>query len=157
VVQGPSQATASDLLRTADDGGALGEARTFLRSELAGGARPAKEVKAVAREADIAEITLRRAREIECISKKEPGPRGRWLWELKAIPSTDSVQDDHLDHPPVAVDNRRSDQPDPADQGDQDDQGRNDWDVDHDLTNGHDADAELERLMLKFPDIGGLE
>ena len=116
VVEGVSDVAASDLLQTNDDGSTLGEARAFLRGELMGGARPAKEVKAAARDADIADRTLRRARELECDVIKGHAERGVWLWRLKKV-ATSPVSPHHgqVGHLPAP-------EPNPSVQLDQDDQ-----------------------------------
>lgn len=120
-ILGSSDVTAADVIAAGDNDSALGEARAFLRDELADGSRAASEVKDAAREAGIAEPTLRRAREIECKRpSKERGPRGRWVWELKVTTSGRSQQDGHLEHLPPK-----------DDQGVQDVQGANTTDNGH--------------------------
>jgi AAA domain len=80
---------AADLLRLParddqDDAPARHEAEEVLRELLAEGPVPAKRVKALARDAGIAERTLDRARHaIGAVTKREGfGPGSRWLWEL---------------------------------------------------------------------------
>lgn len=108
VVDGTSDVVASDLIAVGEDGSALSDARAFLRGELLGGARPSREIKAAAREADIAERTLRRARELECDVVKKRGDRGAWLWGRKKATS-ERLPHGHVGHLP----------PDHADQHDQ--------------------------------------
>lgn len=54
----------------------------FLRAELADGPRPAKEVKQAARDADISERTLRRARTRLGVKTNKSEFRGGWEWNL---------------------------------------------------------------------------
>jgi hypothetical protein len=74
------------------------EAMEFLRDLLANGPVESKQVKAKAREADITEITLRRAKEALRIKPRKDG-EGPWYWELP--PQRDHheqhEQVDHLD------------------------------------------------------------
>lgn len=110
VIEGASDLAASDLIQASEDGGSvLGDARSFLRAELRDGPAAAKAVKEAARDADIADRTLRRARELECDVVKEHGDRGAWLWRLK-LSTPEPLPDGHLGHLP-------SDHPDQDDHG----------------------------------------
>ena len=89
---------AADLLRLPsrddEDGApARSEAEEILREILAEGPVPAKKVKALGRDAGIAERTLDRARQaIGAITRREGfGPGSRFLWELpeESMPATD--------------------------------------------------------------------
>jgi hypothetical protein len=84
---------AADLLRTPardDDGEAPAreEGEAFLRELLEEGPVPARQVKAEAREAGIAERTLARARQaIGARTRRDGfGPGARYLWELPDRP-----------------------------------------------------------------------
>jgi hypothetical protein len=84
---------AADLLRlpARDDDGeapAREEGEAFLRELLASGPVPARQVKAEAREAGIAERTLDRARQaIGARTRRDGfGPGARYVWELPADP-----------------------------------------------------------------------
>jgi putative DNA primase/helicase len=84
---GASALRASDLLApeaTGDDVSALDEARAFLRSELAHGPVSWAQIWALARQAGIAEHTLRRAKAREGIvaCRQGYGPGGSWRWSL---------------------------------------------------------------------------
>jgi AAA domain len=128
VVEGTSDVTASDLL--ADDGTQLGEARAFLRAELADGAKPARDVQKTADDADISTRTLRRARELECDVEKERGSRGAWVWRLKVTSTHEAPQDGRLGHLQALEPNLTTVNGDHADQDVQDDHlegGRRAW------------------------------
>jgi hypothetical protein len=68
----------------------MDEATAFLRSFLAGGPLPAKEVKREAKERDITEPTLRRAKKrLGVVAEKEGfGSEGRWMWRLDLTPTS---------------------------------------------------------------------
>lgn len=90
-VIGGSTASAADLLGGGDSA-AIAEARAFLREELADGPRPSREIQTAARDAGIAERTLRRARDLDCESVKEKGKGGRWLVQMKdAMPQGEDI------------------------------------------------------------------
>ena len=85
--EGAAAYTADDLLctRSDDERSAEGEAESFLRDELSGGPKPARDVKKAARDAGIAERTLDRAKQrAGVVAKREGGlaDRGRWMWAL---------------------------------------------------------------------------
>ncbi len=63
---------------------ALREARAWLRDVLGAGPMPARDVQAQARQAGIAEPTLRRARQEERVQviRSGFGPGGQWTWQL---------------------------------------------------------------------------
>jgi putative DNA primase/helicase len=84
---GESSLCAADLLAAepgAGDRGAREEARLFLRTALGGAARPAREVVAAAREAGIAERTLKRAKQKEGVValRRGFGEGSVWVWRL---------------------------------------------------------------------------
>lgn len=87
---GESTLTAGRILSLPSDEeerGARVEAAEFLRAALAEGPRPARDVKAEARQAGIPDITLRRAKDrLGVRAEKEGGRLGeraqRWLWSL---------------------------------------------------------------------------
>jgi hypothetical protein len=82
--KGFSEATAAQLLRVPDDEeekSALAEAREFLISELARTPVAAKTIKKDAREADISERTLRRAKHALGV-RSEKESDGSWTWSL---------------------------------------------------------------------------
>lgn len=143
VIVGPSEATADDVLNASnDEAGALGEARAFLRAELADGARLATEIKTAARDADIAERTLRRARELECVCEKEHGARGKWTWALKVAIPPGVGQLGHLGHLAALLD-----------QGVQEDQ---EGSTENDVGQVGDDDSELlaraDRFAARHPE-----
>ena len=82
--KGFSEATAAQLLwvpKDEEEKSALTEAKEFLASELARSPVSAKSIKKSAREADISERTLRRAKQIlGVMSEKESD--GSWTWSL---------------------------------------------------------------------------
>ncbi len=82
--RGVSEATAAQLLRVpADDGDrpALSKATEFLRSELRAGPMSFRSVMSSARDADISERTLKRAKQtLGVVSRKESN--GPWTWNL---------------------------------------------------------------------------
>jgi hypothetical protein len=87
VVVGDTAHSTSDLLGTpADDGErtAMDEAVAFLRDLLAEGPVATKQVKAEARDAGVAVITLRRAQERLGIHPRKLGMDAGWVWELPA-------------------------------------------------------------------------
>jgi putative DNA primase/helicase len=86
---GASPLRASDLLApeaTGNELSALDEARGFLRSLLGAGPVPTTEIWAAARQAGIAEHTVRRAKGLEKIAalRQGYGPGGSWRWALAA-------------------------------------------------------------------------
>jgi hypothetical protein len=93
VWEGPSGLTANDLLAAeaqTDDAGAEQEARLFLRDILADAETlPARAVLAAAREAGVAERTLKRAKRREGVRtiRQGFGTGSVWLWSLPAKPT----------------------------------------------------------------------
>jgi hypothetical protein len=71
-----------------DGGGALDEAKEFLRDILADGARPSKEIRGEARDLMISEATLRRAKKALGIENRRFEYQGKYLW---ALPGRDAV------------------------------------------------------------------
>ncbi|HVR07887.1 MAG TPA: AAA family ATPase [Thermoanaerobaculia bacterium] len=94
VWEGPSVLTANDLLAAelqTDDAGAEQEARLFLRDILANSETlPARAVLAAAREAGVAERTLKRAKRREGVRtiRQGFGTGSVWLWSLPAVETT---------------------------------------------------------------------
>jgi len=89
---GASPLRASDLLApeaTGNDLSSLDEARAFLRSLLGAGPVATNEIWAAARQAGIAEHTLRRAKQLEGIAARRQGygPGGSWRWSLGGVPA----------------------------------------------------------------------
>jgi hypothetical protein len=83
--QGPVNLTAADLLAKggrAKKGEALEDATAFLRAELAGGAKPAEDVLARAKECGISERTLKRAKQELGVRAAKSGWDGAWTWTL---------------------------------------------------------------------------
>jgi hypothetical protein len=86
--QGPSRLTANDLLAAAapaDEASAEDDARTFLRSTLAGpDPLPARLVLNAARDAGISQRTLKRAKRKEGVrtTRRGFGAGSTWLWSL---------------------------------------------------------------------------
>jgi putative DNA primase/helicase len=81
--RGFSEATAAQLLRVPDDEekSALAEAKEFLISELARTPVSARAIKKNAREAEISERTLRRAKQVLGV-RSEKESDGSWTWGL---------------------------------------------------------------------------
>ncbi len=70
--------------RTPRENSALAEAEQFLRTVLANGRQPAKDIFAEARQVGISEATLRRAKDAVRVqpSRESFGPGGKWYWSL---------------------------------------------------------------------------
>lgn len=87
---GTSQYTATDLMGRgmADENSALADAMYVLYSILVEGPVPAKECISLAKEAAVAERTLKRAKQQMGVRswKEESGKNCRWLWELPNDP-----------------------------------------------------------------------
>jgi hypothetical protein len=82
---GTSTADGHDLLRgqdDPDDRADRDEAVEFLRTELAGGARPASEIQAASRKAGIGPWPLKRAKRELRVESSKKGMDGGWWWEL---------------------------------------------------------------------------
>ncbi len=82
--KGFSEATAAQLLRVPEDEeekSALTEAKEFLTSELARTPVAAKAIRKSAREAEISERTLRRAKQVLGV-RSEKESDGFWTWSL---------------------------------------------------------------------------
>jgi len=71
---------------------ALEEAKDFLVQALSGGGRPQRELSKEARQAGIAEMTLRRAKTVLCIRPRKIGLSGPWTW---ALPHGKESEGDH--------------------------------------------------------------
>jgi hypothetical protein len=101
VWEGPSGLTANDLLAAeaqTDDAGAEQEARLFLRDILADSETlPARAVLAAAREAGVAERTLKRAKRREGVRtiRQGFGTGSVWLWSLPAPAAEPSTEPGH--------------------------------------------------------------
>ena len=88
--RGFSEATAAQLLRVPEgeeEKSALAEAKEFLTSELARTPVSAKAIKKSAREAEISERNLKRAKQVLGV-KSEKESDGSWTWSL---PDKDGV------------------------------------------------------------------
>lgn len=99
----------------------LDDAREFLRDELGDGPVMAKQVFKDAREAGIAEITLRRAKTALHVKSERLSTEG-WAWRLPASEGDHDDRDDQDEH----VDHLRQEEPENSPylrEGDQDDQG----------------------------------
>ena len=82
---GESKLTAAVLLAPEsndEETGAMAEAKDFLSSALAQGARPAKDVEAEARQEGIRERTLKRAKKLLGVRSRKCGMTGAWEWYL---------------------------------------------------------------------------
>lgn len=89
-IVGESDTRADDLLimRSGDERRGGDEAEDFLRAELATGPRPAKDVRAAARELGIAERTLERAKaRLGVTSQRVGGTGGRGSWDWALLPA----------------------------------------------------------------------
>ncbi len=81
---GQSELNASQILRAPvdeEEKSALSEAKEFLYDELREGPMAAKQVKKNAREADVAERTLKRAKADLRVKSTKQGD-GSWVWSL---------------------------------------------------------------------------
>jgi hypothetical protein len=82
---GESELTAAALLAPEsndEETGAMAEAKDFLSSALAQGARPAKDVEAEARQEGISERTLKRAKKVLGVQSRKSGMSDGWEWSL---------------------------------------------------------------------------
>jgi putative DNA primase/helicase len=81
----------------ANNSSALADAKEFLAEELASGPVAQGELKRRAHDADISEVTLRRAKKaLGVIAAKGRGSlTGGWTWELPQNPRRRSSEDDH--------------------------------------------------------------
>ena len=104
--QGTSPLTANQLVgepTSEEDRSELDEATEFLREALAGGPVGVKDLKRSAKEAEIAERTLRRAKERLQVkaSKTSDGP---WLWRLRDQGGQAQDEGGHAtEHPPLGI------------------------------------------------------
>lgn len=172
VILGETDAHADDLLvtRTHDDRTQSEEATEWLEDELADGERhPSRDVKAAANAAGISDKALRTAREQLGVQYDKRGFPPRSMWHLPFVPPTPSA----AGHEPTGHDRKPS-----VDTGDSGDSaprscpvsgmGTNgaqciiDWSrpqngvpTDGDPGAGVDADAELERILAKYPELTG--
>jgi putative DNA primase/helicase len=95
--RGRSELSAGQILQAPADEeekSALSEAKEFLRGELEDGPMGAKQVKKNAREADVSERTLKRAKQALRV-KSEKESDGSWTWSLP-IPETQGSQPSNL-------------------------------------------------------------
>lgn len=90
---GEADLTANDLLSKQGTGKPRGEAiveaERFLREELANGPVAAAELLDRAAEREIAEITLRRAKDRLGVRVRKRGVRAGWVWELSGVSPDD--------------------------------------------------------------------
>jgi hypothetical protein len=107
---GESEARADELLAavtTGEERTERDEATEFLRAELEGGPRPAKEVKSAARDAGISDATLRRAKtQLRVVSERVggAGADGHWEWSLRCSPPREHLKKhdgEHVSQNPV--------------------------------------------------------
>lgn len=90
--RGECTLSASDLLRSADGDAderlALAEAQEWLRSMLASGPAPARDLLAKCKEIGVSERTLRRAKvALDVVSQRDAfGAQGSWSWALPPAP-----------------------------------------------------------------------
>ena len=84
VADGESDHAARDLLSvpTGEERTERDEAVDFLRAELAGGPRPAKELQRASKAMGVSERTLRRAKKTLGITSEKAGIDGGWRWSL---------------------------------------------------------------------------
>ena len=64
------------------------EAKDFLREELTGGPRSAKEIKEAANAAGLSWATVRRAQDALGIKPTKGGLNEGWMWQLPEQPRT---------------------------------------------------------------------
>lgn len=82
----------------------LREAEAFLLDVLEHGPLLVESLKKQAREAGIAEATLRRAKvSLQVDSKKAQTQDGKWVWVLPVKPEKPQVEGDHNDHTPTLI------------------------------------------------------
>ena len=82
---GESELTSAALLAPESNGEeprAMAEAKDFLSSALAQGARPASDVIAEAKQKGIRERTLKRAKKSKGVQSRKSGMSGAWEWAL---------------------------------------------------------------------------
>jgi putative DNA primase/helicase len=72
---------------SAEDHGAMNEAKQFLMTQLRNGAVPTKELLSRARNLGISEKTLRRAKERLGVQKRKEGYQGEWVWMFPFDPN----------------------------------------------------------------------
>lgn len=98
---GQSPHTAESLLaapRDDEERGAMAEATEVLRTLLAGGGRPAKEIKRGARQAGVADPTLKRAKVALGVQSRRIGfgTDGEWYWCLPGTGGGDAPKGDQV-------------------------------------------------------------
>jgi hypothetical protein len=104
VCLGESEARADELLAavsTSEERTERDEATEFLRAELEGGPRSAKDVKVAARDAGISDATLRRAKTQLGVSSERVGGAagaGHWEWSLRCSPPREHVSGERGEH-----------------------------------------------------------
>ena len=81
------EGSARDILAEAEaprdeDGGAMADAKAFLRDYLSDGPKPANDVQAAARHAGLSGATLRRAKDALRVASLKAGMSGVWTWGL---------------------------------------------------------------------------
>lgn len=94
--EGVSTHTADALVAPMDgeERSALDDARAFIREELDGGERPAREILSAARSSGVAEKTLKRAKRLEGVSSRRVN--GAWIWTLPRGPVAPNPHDGPL-------------------------------------------------------------
>ena len=86
----PVTVSANEALAAANGGGdqRMREAKDFLREELTGGPRSAKEIKEAANAAGLSWATVRRAQDALGIKPTKGGLNEGWMWQLPEQPRT---------------------------------------------------------------------
>jgi hypothetical protein len=104
VCLGESEARADELLAsvsTAEERTERDEAIEFVRAELEDGPRNARDVKTAARDADIKDATLRRAKAQLGVSSVRVGGAagaGHWEWSLRCSPPREHLSQEQGEH-----------------------------------------------------------
>lgn len=93
--------TADDVVSsvTSEERSRLNDAKEFLVDELSAGPRPAKDVEAAAKLAEISQATLRRARQAVCAKPTRLGNQSFWMLRDAPTCSTSPTRNvEHVEH-----------------------------------------------------------
>lgn len=144
----PIEVSAEDALQTcrddAEDGGAIGDAKSFLLQLLEDGPKAVKFIFKEAKAAGVSEITLRRAKAKLKVEATKSQMTGGWVWSLPTEGDRASRHDEH-DHLDRLRQNGRLRGSPSAFEGDQsveDDHDHADGEDEHLRCNGHAFDDE---------------
>ena len=146
----PIEISAEDALQTSQDndhdGGAIGEAKSFLLQALSDGPKPVQSILKEAKAADVKVITLRRAKLKLKVKATKSQMTSGWQWSLPVQGDQPSGHDDHehLDHLRKNRPFLGSSSVDEGDHGVEDDHDHADGTVDHLHYNGHVIDDDRD-------------